>query len=73
MLVLPEQHLESFREVGELTPGEAKRLLDFTAETARSLGLEDYRLMTFVGAAAGQSVFHLHLHVLGGRFRGLPA
>jgi len=37
------------------------------AETARTAGLEDYRVLVNVGAAAGQTVFHLHWHVLGGR------
>ena len=29
--------------------------------------------MVFVGAGAGQTVFHLHWHILGGRFHGMPA
>ena len=47
-------------------------MLDFVAEAARGAGLEEYRLMVFVGAGAGQSVFHLHWHVLGGRIHGTP-
>ena len=72
LLVLPERHLESFREVGELGPEEAKRMLDFIAETARAAGLDDYRVVVNVGPGAGQTVFHLHWHILGGRVRGLP-
>jgi histidine triad (HIT) family protein len=67
LLVLPERHVESFREISEFSPEEAKRMLDFVAETARRAGLENYRVVVFVGADAGQSVFHLHWHVLGGR------
>ena len=73
VLVLPERHIEAFRDIAALSADEAKRLLDFTAETAAKAGLRDYRVMSFCGASAGQSVFHLHLHLLGGRFRGLPA
>jgi histidine triad (HIT) family protein len=73
LLVLPERHLETFRDVSQLPPDEAKRMLDFVAETARDVGLDEYRLMVFVGPGAGQTVFHLHWHVLGGRMRGLPA
>ena len=73
LLVIPERHIETFREISELSAAEAKRLLDFTAETARMAGLEEYRLMMFVGEGAGQTVFHIHFHLLGGRFRGLPA
>ena len=72
VLVIPERHIDTFRDVGELSDGEAKRMLDFVAETAKAAGLEEYRLMVFCGAGAGQTVFHLHWHVLGGRFRGLP-
>jgi diadenosine tetraphosphate (Ap4A) HIT family hydrolase len=42
-------------------------MLDFVAETARRAGLDSYRVLVFVGAEVGQSVFHLHWHVLGGR------
>ena len=72
LLVLPERHVESFREVGEFPPDEAKRMLDFVAQTAREAGLTDYRVLVNVGAGAGQTIFHLHWHVLGGRVEGLP-
>ena len=73
LLVIPERHLETFREVGELPADEAKRMLDFVADTAKVAGLDEYRLMIFCGPGAGQTVFHLHWHVLGGRFHGMPA
>jgi histidine triad (HIT) family protein len=72
LLVIPERHVESFREIAELEPDEAKRLLDFIAETAKSQGLTDYRVLVNVGEGAGQTIFHLHWHILGGRMRGLP-
>ena len=72
LLVLPERHVESFREIGEFPPDEAKRMLEFVAETARNAGLTDYRVLVNVGAGAGQTIFHLHWHVLGGRVAGLP-
>jgi histidine triad (HIT) family protein len=72
LLVIPERHFETFRDVGVLGPDESKRMLDFVAETARAAGLDEYRLMIFVGAGAGQTVFHLHWHILGGRITGLP-
>ncbi len=73
LLVIPSHHLETFRDVSVMGEEEAKRMLDFVAETAKAAGLDEYRLMVFVGAGAGQTVFHLHWHVLGGAFRGLPA
>lgn len=72
LLVLPERHVPSFREVGEFESDEVKRMLEFVAETARRAGLEDYRVIVNVGEGAGQTIFHLHWHVLGGRTTGLP-
>ena len=72
LLVIPERHVETFRDIDQFPPDEAKRMLDFVAETARAAGLDEYRLMIFVGPGAGQTVFHLHWHVLGGEMRGLP-
>jgi len=72
LLVLPERHVDSFREVGEFPPEEAKRMLEFVAETARQAGLEDYRVLVNVGAGAGQTIYHLHWHVLGGKIHGMP-
>ena len=66
LLVLPERHVDSFREVGEFPAEEAKRMLEFVADTAREAGLDDYRVIVNVGPGAGQTVFHLHWHVLGG-------
>jgi histidine triad (HIT) family protein len=73
LLVLPERHVESFREVGEFEADETKRMLEFVARTAREAGLDDYRVVVNVGRGAGQTIFHLHWHVLGGRMRGMPA
>ncbi len=72
LLVIPERHVPTFREVGEFESEEAKRMLGFVADTARDAGLEDYRVIVNVGEGAGQTVFHLHWHLLGGRTTGLP-
>jgi histidine triad (HIT) family protein len=72
LLVIPERHVPTFREVGEFEPEEAKRMLEFVADTARDVALEDYRVIVNVGEGAGQTVFHLHWHVLGGSTTGLP-
>jgi histidine triad (HIT) family protein len=41
-------------------------MLRFVADTAREAGLDDYRIVVNVGPGAGQTIFHLHWHVLGG-------
>ena len=66
LLVLPERHVDTFRDVSQFTPEEAKRMLEFVAETAAHAGLEDYRVVVNVGRGGGQTVWHLHWHVLGG-------
>lgn len=66
LLVIPERHVDTFREIGEFPADEAKRMLEFVAGTARALGIEDYRVLVNVGESAGQSVFHLHWHLLAG-------
>ena len=73
LLVIPERHFADFREIGVLSADESKRMLEFVADTAREAGLEDYRVINFCGSGAGQTVFHLHWHILGGTFRGMPA
>jgi histidine triad (HIT) family protein len=73
LLVLPERHVPTFREIDQFPPEEAKRMLDFVADVARGAGLEDYRVLVNVGEGGGQTVFHLHWHVLGGRLQGMPS
>ena len=72
LLVLPERHVDTFEGVGEFEADESKRMLEFVADTAREAGLADYRVLVNVGAGAGQTIFHLHWHVLGGRIEGIP-
>lgn len=70
VLVIPTSHVASARDAkgseGERLLG---RLLAFTTEVATELGLDagGYRIVTNTGADGGQSVLHLHLHLLGGR------
>jgi histidine triad (HIT) family protein len=70
LLVLPERHVDTFRDVAEFPPDESARMLAFVAETAAASGLTDYRVVVNVGAGGGQTVFHLHWHILGGRPMG---
>ncbi len=65
LLVLPERHVDTFRDVSSFPPEEAAAMLRFVAGTAREAGLDDYRVLVNVGPGAGQTI--LHWHVLGGR------
>jgi histidine triad (HIT) family protein len=69
LLVLPERHVDTFKDVDAFPDDEAARMLRFVAETAREAGLDDYRVLVNVGPGAGQTVLHLHWHVLGGRVK----
>ena len=73
LLVIPERHIETFREIAAFPPEEAKRMLEFVAELARGVGLEDYRVVVNVGPGGGQTIFHLHWHVLGGKIHAMPS
>ena len=70
VLVIPTAHVPAVRDAAG-PEGEAMlgRLLQFAAEVAGELGLDagGYRIVTNTGPDAGQSVDHLHFHVLGGR------
>jgi histidine triad (HIT) family protein len=66
LLVLPERHVDTFRDVAQFSSDEAKRMLEFVADTARDAGLEEYQVVVNVGPGVGQTVFHLHWHILGG-------
>lgn len=70
LLVLPERHVASFHDVADFSAEEAKRMLDFIARVARDQGLDDYRIVVNAGEDAGQTVFHLHWHILSGRRLG---
>jgi histidine triad (HIT) family protein len=70
LLVIPERHIDSFHRISEFTADEDKRMLDFIAEVAAENGLTDYRVVVNAGAGAGQTIFHLHWHVLSGGLTG---
>jgi histidine triad (HIT) family protein len=68
VLVIPRAHVDSAAEL-EAEPALAGDLLKAVAAVARQEGLveEGFRVVTNVGERAGQSVMHLHFHLLGGR------
>ncbi len=73
LLVIPERHVDSFHHIAVFTADEDKRMLDFIAEVAAENGLTDYRVVVNAGAGAGQTIFHLHWHVLSGGLTGKMA
>jgi len=73
LLIIPEHHIASFHQIADFSAGEDKRMLDFIAEVAAENGLTDYRVVVNAGAGAGQTIFHLHWHVLSGGLTGRMA
>ncbi len=69
LLVIPVEHIESLDEASQKEEALLGHLLRVAARVANGAGLADtgYRTVINTGAGAGQSVFHLHVHVLGGR------
>jgi histidine triad (HIT) family protein len=68
VLVIPREHHADVTAFAGADPGLAGELLAVAAQVARELGVGDaFRLVLNTGAQAGQSVFHVHAHVLGGR------
>lgn len=74
ILVIPRHHVSGINEPNALDPQLLAALFSAANRVAREEGLADggYRLVLNVGPDAGQSVFHLHLHLLGGRPLGWP-
>ena len=68
ILVIPKQPIARLVEAGDNDQALLGRLLLTANQVAREQGVgEAFRLVVNNGAEAGQSVFHLHLHILGGR------
>jgi len=67
VLVIPRQPIESLREAQASDEALLGHLLLVAAKVAQQEGLTDWRTVINTGAGAGQTVFHLHVHVVGGR------
>jgi len=73
VLVVPRDHHADLAALVAADPGLAGEVFAAAADVARQEGLSGgYRVVVNTGADAGQSVFHLHVHVLGGRGLGWP-
>ncbi|WP_128376956.1 histidine triad nucleotide-binding protein [Streptomyces cavernae] len=67
VLVIPKVHYADAAELAAAEPSVTADLLRHAGEVATEEKLESYRLVFNTGSGAGQTVFHAHLHLLGGR------
>jgi histidine triad (HIT) family protein len=72
VLVIPRRHIASADDLTEHDGEVLAAMFAAVRRVARDGGLRSYRIVSNVGAESGQSVFHLHLHLLGGRSMGWP-
>lgn len=72
ILVIPKEHVPSLNQMTD--PALAGRVLAFARDLAVQEGIAErgYRVVINTNAEAGQTVFHLHAHLLGGRAQGWP-
>ena len=66
-LVIPKMHISSVAEVSEDNAAVGAHIFAVISKVTKELGLESYRVVSNIGEQAGQSVPHLHFHVLSGR------
>ncbi len=66
-LVIPKAHIASVAEINSENSGLVAHIFEVIASVAASKGIESYRVVSNIGEQAGQSVPHLHFHVLSGR------
>ena len=66
-LVIPKMHIASVAEVTEDNAAVAGHMMAVISKVTKQLGMDSYRVVSNIGEQAGQSVPHLHFHVLGGR------
>ena len=67
LLAIPRRHIPSLAELTDADAGLLSALFAALRTAAGQAGLPGYRIVSNVGPEAGQTVFHLHFHLLGGR------
>jgi histidine triad (HIT) family protein len=74
ILLIPTEHVTDLRELQDRHAGTVLDLMKAAVHLARTEKVDEsgWRLVTNAGPDAGQSVFHLHFHLLGGRRMGWP-
>ena len=73
-LVIPKEHISKLDEIDESNSAVIAHIYEVISKLAKELNLKDgFRVVSNCGESAGQSVFHIHFHLLAGREFGWPA
>ena len=72
ILIIPNRHFANMAEVAQANPELVGEIFKAAGDIAGEIGLDSYRMNVNTGIGAGQSVFHAHLHLLGGRAFAWP-
>ena len=67
VLIIPKTHIAGVREITADNSTVVAHIFEVIAKLTKEKGLDSYRVVSNIGEQAGQSVFHLHFHVLSGR------
>lgn len=75
IIIIPKKHIASANEITPENSADIAHIWETIPKIAAQLGLTEqgYRVVNNCGAAAGQTVFHIHFHLMGGRDFGWPA
>ena len=72
ILIIPKEHIPQISDLKTNQAGLVGEMVDMARRIAAQKKIKDYRLVFNNGSEAGQSVFHIHLHLLGGRVMNWP-
>lgn len=72
ILIIPKEHITSAADITEENSDIVAHIFEVAAKLAKEKELDGFRVVTNCGDSAGQSVKHLHFHLLGGRDFGWP-
>jgi histidine triad (HIT) family protein len=72
LLIVPKLHVENVADLAAASPLALSAIFAAADQLAKAAGLSGYRTLFNTGADARQSVFHAHLHLLGGRALAWP-
>ena len=67
VLIIPKAHIAGVREINADNSAVVAHIFEVIAKLTKEQGLESYRVVSNIGEQSGQSVHHLHFHVLAGR------